>query len=110
MSGNWRSHPGAEQVIPQLCLRSGLNTHTCPDGFRRASARFLDPKKAKEITMSVLVTQQAPDFKSPSRHADGQFKTISVSDYRDQYVLLFILSSWTSHLFARLRLSLQATG
>lgn len=39
--------------------------------------------------MSVLVTQQAPDFKATAVMPDGQFKDISLSDYRDQYVLLF---------------------
>ncbi len=39
--------------------------------------------------MSVLVTQQAPDFKAQAVMPDGQFKEISLSDYRDQYVLLF---------------------
>ncbi len=39
--------------------------------------------------MSVLVTQQAPDFKAQAVMPDGQFKEISLSDYRDKYVLLF---------------------
>jgi alkyl hydroperoxide reductase subunit AhpC len=39
--------------------------------------------------MSILVTQQAPDFTAQAVMPDGQFKEISLSDYRDQYVLLF---------------------
>ncbi len=39
--------------------------------------------------MSVLVAQQAPEFKAQAVMPDGQFKEISLSDYRDQYVLLF---------------------
>ncbi len=39
--------------------------------------------------MSVLVTQQAPDFKAQAVMPDGQFKEISLSDYRGKYVLLF---------------------
>ena len=39
--------------------------------------------------MSVLVTQQAPDFKAQAVMPDGQFKEISLSDYKGQYVLLF---------------------
>lgn len=39
--------------------------------------------------MSVLVTQQAPDFKAQAVMPDGQFKEISLSDYRGKYVVLF---------------------
>lgn len=39
--------------------------------------------------MSVLVTQQAPDFKAQAVLPDGQFKEIALSDYRGKYVLLF---------------------
>ena len=39
--------------------------------------------------MSVLVAQQAPDFKAQAVMPDGQFKEISLSDYSGQYVLLF---------------------
>ncbi len=39
--------------------------------------------------MSVLVTQQAPDFTAQAVMPDGQFKEVSLSDYKDQYVLLF---------------------
>jgi alkyl hydroperoxide reductase subunit AhpC len=39
--------------------------------------------------MSVLVTKQAPDFKAQAVMPDGQFKEISLSDYRGKYVLLF---------------------
>lgn len=39
--------------------------------------------------MSVLVTQSAPDFTATAVMPDGQFKEISLSDYRGQYVLLF---------------------
>ena len=39
--------------------------------------------------MSVLVTQPAPDFKAQAVMPDGSFKEVSISDYRDQYVLLF---------------------
>lgn len=39
--------------------------------------------------MSVLVTQQAPDFKAQAVMPDGQFKEISLSDYKGKYVLLF---------------------
>ena len=39
--------------------------------------------------MSVLVTQQAPDFKAQAVMPDGQFKEVSLGDYKGQYVLLF---------------------
>ena len=39
--------------------------------------------------MSVLVTQQAPDFKAQAVLPDGQFNEISLSDYKGKYVLLF---------------------
>lgn len=39
--------------------------------------------------MSVLVTQQAPEFKAQAVTPDGQFKEISLSDYKGKYVLLF---------------------
>jgi len=39
--------------------------------------------------MSVLVTQQAPDFSAQAVMPDGQFKQVSLSDYNGKYVLLF---------------------
>ncbi len=39
--------------------------------------------------MSVLVTQKAPDFSAQAVMPDGQFKTVSLSDYEGKYVLLF---------------------
>jgi alkyl hydroperoxide reductase subunit AhpC len=39
--------------------------------------------------MSVLVTQQAPDFKAQAVMPDGQFKEVSLSDYKGKHVLLF---------------------
>lgn len=39
--------------------------------------------------MSVLVQQQAPQFKATAVMPDGQFKEISLSDYKGKYVLLF---------------------
>lgn len=39
--------------------------------------------------MSVLVTHPAPDFKAQAVMPDGQFKELSLSDYRGKYVLLF---------------------
>ena len=39
--------------------------------------------------MSVLVTQQAPEFKAQAVMPDGQFKEVSLSDYRGKYVVLF---------------------
>ncbi len=40
--------------------------------------------------MSVLVTQQAPDFTATAVMPDGQFKNdFSLSDYKGKYVLLF---------------------
>lgn len=39
--------------------------------------------------MSVLVTQQAPEFKATAVMPDGQFKEVSLSDYRGKYVCLF---------------------
>ncbi|MFK8113348.1 MAG: peroxiredoxin [Rubripirellula sp.] len=39
--------------------------------------------------MSVLVTQQAPDFKAQAVMPDGQFKEISLSDYKGKFVVLF---------------------
>lgn len=39
--------------------------------------------------MSVLVTQSAPNFKADAVMPDGSFKSISLSDYKGKYVLLF---------------------
>ena len=39
--------------------------------------------------MSTLVTQQAPDFSATAVMPDNTFKTISLSDYRGKYVVLF---------------------
>jgi alkyl hydroperoxide reductase subunit AhpC len=39
--------------------------------------------------MSVLVTHPAPDFSAQAVMPDGQFKQVSLSDYRGKYVLLF---------------------
>lgn len=39
--------------------------------------------------MSVLVTKPAPEFKAQAVMADGQFKELSLSDYRGKYVMLF---------------------
>jgi alkyl hydroperoxide reductase subunit AhpC len=39
--------------------------------------------------MSVLVTQQAPDFKAQAVLPDGSFKQISLNDYKGKYVILF---------------------
>jgi alkyl hydroperoxide reductase subunit AhpC len=39
--------------------------------------------------MSVLVTKPAPEFKAQAVMADGQFKELSLGDYRGKYVLLF---------------------
>ncbi len=39
--------------------------------------------------MSVLVTKQAPDFKATAVMPDGQFKEISLADYRGKHVILF---------------------
>ncbi len=39
--------------------------------------------------MSVLVQQQAPDFKAQAVMPDGSFKEVSLSDYKGKYVLLF---------------------
>jgi alkyl hydroperoxide reductase subunit AhpC len=39
--------------------------------------------------MSILVQQPAPDFKAQAVLSDGSFKQISLSDYKDKYVLLF---------------------
>ncbi len=39
--------------------------------------------------MSVLVTQKAPEFSAQAVMPDGQFKTVSVSDYEGKYVVLF---------------------
>ena len=39
--------------------------------------------------MSVLVTQKAPDFTAQAVLPDGQFKEISLSDYKGKYVVLF---------------------
>jgi len=38
--------------------------------------------------MAVLVGRQAPDFSSDAV-VDGQFKTVSLSDYKGKYVVLF---------------------
>jgi alkyl hydroperoxide reductase subunit AhpC len=39
--------------------------------------------------MGVLVQQSAPDFKAQAVMADGSFKSVSLSDYKNKYVLLF---------------------
>ena len=39
--------------------------------------------------MSVLVTQQAPDFKAQAVMPSGMFEEISLSDFRGKYVILF---------------------
>ncbi len=39
--------------------------------------------------MSVLVTQQAPEFKALAVMPDNSFTEISLSDYKDKYVVLF---------------------
>jgi alkyl hydroperoxide reductase subunit AhpC len=39
--------------------------------------------------MSVMVTQEAPNFKAQAVMEDGSFKTVQLSDYRGKYVLLF---------------------
>ncbi|MEM6689322.1 MAG: peroxiredoxin [Planctomycetota bacterium] len=39
--------------------------------------------------MSVLVAQPAPEFKATAVMPDGQFKDVSLSDYKGKYVLLF---------------------
>ena len=39
--------------------------------------------------MSVLVTQPAPDFKAQAVMPGGEFKEISLSDYKGKYVVLF---------------------
>ena len=39
--------------------------------------------------MSVLVTQEAPDFKAQAVMPGGEFQEISLSHYRGKYVLLF---------------------
>ena len=39
--------------------------------------------------MSVLVTKPAPDFKAQAVMPDGQFKEVSLSDYKGKYVVLF---------------------
>lgn len=39
--------------------------------------------------MSVLVTQKAPDFTATAVMPDGQFKELSLSDYKGKHVLLF---------------------
>ena len=39
--------------------------------------------------MSVLVQQAAPDFKAQAVMPNGDFKALSLSDYKGKYVLLF---------------------
>ncbi|EMI18004.1 thioredoxin peroxidase [Rhodopirellula maiorica SM1] len=39
--------------------------------------------------MSVLVQQQAPEFTAKAVMPNGEFKEISLSDYRGKYVILF---------------------
>ncbi len=39
--------------------------------------------------MSVLVAQEAPDFKAQAVLPDGSFQEISLSQYRGKYVILF---------------------
>ena len=39
--------------------------------------------------MSVLVQQQAPDFKAQAVMPDGSFKQVSLADYKGKHVILF---------------------
>ena len=39
--------------------------------------------------MSVLVTQAAPEFKATAVMPNGEFKPVSLADYKGKYVLLF---------------------
>ena len=39
--------------------------------------------------MSSLVTKKAPEFTATAVMEDGSFKEVSLSDYKDQYVLLY---------------------
>lgn len=39
--------------------------------------------------MSVLVTQQSPDFKATAVMPDGSFQDVSLADYKGKHVLLF---------------------
>ncbi len=39
--------------------------------------------------MSSLVTKKAPEFTATAVMEDGTFKEVSLSDYKDQYVLLY---------------------
>lgn len=39
--------------------------------------------------MSVLVQKPAPDFKAQAVMPDGSFKEISLSQYKDKYIILF---------------------
>ncbi|MEX0824654.1 MAG: peroxiredoxin, partial [Pirellulaceae bacterium] len=39
--------------------------------------------------MAVLVTQEAPHFKTQAVMPDGKFAEVSLSDYKGKYVLLF---------------------
>lgn len=39
--------------------------------------------------MSVLVTQEAPDFAAQAVMPDGSFQEVKLSDYRGVYVVLF---------------------
>jgi alkyl hydroperoxide reductase subunit AhpC len=39
--------------------------------------------------MSVLVQQEAPNFRAKALMPDGSFKDLSLADYRGKYVLLF---------------------
>jgi alkyl hydroperoxide reductase subunit AhpC len=39
--------------------------------------------------MSVLVQQQAPDFKAQAVMPDGSFKQVSLADYKGKHVVLF---------------------
>ncbi|MBF0363822.1 MAG: peroxiredoxin [Oligoflexia bacterium] len=41
------------------------------------------------MCMTKLVTKEAPDFKATAVMPDNSFKSISLSDYRGKYVLLF---------------------
>ena len=40
--------------------------------------------------MSTLVTKQAPDFKATAVTETGEFKDVTLADYKDQYVLLYV--------------------
>src|SRR5262245_14998421 len=55
----------------------------------RAAREHFQSRLTQECFMSAIVAKPAPEFKAKAVMESGEFKEISLADYRGQYVLLF---------------------